>query len=173
MDRDIKYEKNNIAFDEQYPEEFGGGIKCKNYKICGEILPKWWYECKNNYLCTNCHMLFGTWGNDNHGKGELTFDCNLECPICLVSSECVTYPNCEHSVCIDCFKRCFYGSSQEEPIFPYPDIEEEYYKDPYDKKWDKYVLIKDWIKNCIKIDEQNSLKYENEENLRKCPLCRK
>ena len=33
MDRDIQYENSNIGFDEQYPEEDGGGIKCKNYKF--------------------------------------------------------------------------------------------------------------------------------------------
>ena len=31
MERDIQYENSNIGFDEQYPEEEGGGIKCKNY----------------------------------------------------------------------------------------------------------------------------------------------
>ena len=32
------------------------GIKCKNYKSCGEVLPMWWWECKNRYLCTHCDM---------------------------------------------------------------------------------------------------------------------
>ena len=43
MVRDVEYENNNIGYDEQYPE---GGIKCKNFEICEDILPKWWYDCK-------------------------------------------------------------------------------------------------------------------------------
>ena len=43
MSRDIAYENNNIVYDEQYPEKDGGGLKCKNYEICEEVLPKWWF----------------------------------------------------------------------------------------------------------------------------------
>ena len=60
MSRDIAYENNNIVYDEQYPEKDGGGLKCKNYEICNTILPEWWFDCKGHYLCTNCHMCFGT-----------------------------------------------------------------------------------------------------------------
>ena len=83
MERDLEYENNNIYFDYQYPEEDGGGIKCKNYEVCECVLPKWWFECKGNYLCTNCHMMFGTWGKGHIGKGILEINYNLECPICL------------------------------------------------------------------------------------------
>ena len=78
---DIQYENSNIGFDFQYPEEEGGGIKCKNYELCDEVLPKWWFECKGNYLCTGCHMQFGTWGESHRGKGILEISDNLECPI--------------------------------------------------------------------------------------------
>jgi hypothetical protein len=85
MERDMDYEKNNIGYDWQYPEE-GGGIKCKNYELCGEVLPIWWFECKGNYLCTNCHMSYGTWESNDYkhiGKEVLEFNDNIECPICL------------------------------------------------------------------------------------------
>ena len=54
MDRDYNYESNNIAYDRQYPQEDGGGIKCKNFELCVTVLPKWWFECKGNYLCSDC-----------------------------------------------------------------------------------------------------------------------
>ena len=54
MERDLEYENSNIVYD---------GIKCKNYILCGNALPEWWFDAKNNYLCTNCHMQFGTWNN--------------------------------------------------------------------------------------------------------------
>lgn len=82
-------------------------------------------------------------------------------------------PRCEHSVCIECFKRCYYGSKENEPEFPYPEIEEEYDDDPENPKWNNYPLIQIYNEEYdIWLDEKEE-KYLNEENLRKCPLCRK
>ena len=61
MERDLVYEENNIAYDCQRPEE--DGIKCKNYELCRDVLPKWWFECKGCYECINC-LIVG-WGNYN------------------------------------------------------------------------------------------------------------
>lgn len=164
MSRDYDYEKNNIAFNIQYPKEEGGGIKCKNYELCKEILPKWWFDCKGSYLCTNCHMLFGT------GKGELDIKNNIECPICLEEKTGVSQPNCDHFLCIHCFRRCYYGEEENYPDFPYNDnILEEWAENPENSKWEKdYPLIKKCIILCEEI-----LRYENEAYLRCCPLCRK
>ena len=177
MDRDFDYENNNIAYDYQYTEIDGGGIKCKNYIICKTVLPKWWFECKGRYLCTNCHMMFGTWrSGDCHqlGRGILEMSGILECPVCLEFKECITQPKCDHSLCISCFKRIYYGEDRkDEPIFPYPDIEDEYYDDTENIKWKKYPLIElyneEWNKWYDAIEEN----YNKEENLRRCPLCRK
>jgi hypothetical protein len=176
MDRDLEYENNNIGFDYQNPE---GGIKCKNYKLCKEVLPKWWFECKGNYLCTNCHIMFGTWGESYRGKGILEISDNLKCPICLENKRSITQPNCEHTLCINCFKRCYYGDddTENEPKFPYPDIENEYYDDHNDhenSKWKTdYPLIKIHNEEWNKWDDEKNQKYETEEYLRKCSLCRK
>ena len=116
-------------------------LKCDNYEICEEKLPDWWFDCKGNYLCCNCHCMFGTWG-DKKGKGTLEFYDNLECPICLENTRCVSQPNCNHNACINCFKRCYYG--KEYPDFPFPEVEDEYYENidnnNYDNnsKWDEY-----------------------------------
>lgn len=175
-ERDTEYENNNIAYEYQYTEEVGGGIKCKNYELCKTLLPKWWFECKGNYLCINCHMLFGTWGESHTGKGILEISDNLECSICLENKRSITQPNCEHTVCIKCFKRCYYGddNTENEPKFPYPYIEDEYYEDQDNQKWDTdYPLVKIYNEEWEKWDDEKNQKYENEENLRKCPLCRK
>ncbi len=109
MQRDFDYESNNSGFD-RYTGEIG--VKCKNYELCKAVLPTWWFECKNNYLCTNCHMMFGTWGA-HIGKGILeTYD-HIECPICLETKKGISYPRCNHRVCIECFKRCFYRNDDE------------------------------------------------------------
>ena len=59
MERDLDYE-NKIR-------EGGGGIKWKIYELCGNVLSKWWFDCKDMYLCTNCDMMFGTWSSGEQG----------------------------------------------------------------------------------------------------------
>jgi hypothetical protein len=176
-EKDTEYENNNIAYSFQLPEEVGGGIKCKNYELCEELLPKWWFECKGNYLCSNCHMMFGTWDESHTGKGILEISDDLECPICLENKRGISQPNCEHTSCIDCFKRCYYGNddTENEPIFPYPDnIEDEYYKEQDNPKWETdFPLIKIHNEEWNKWEDEKSHIYSNEENLRTCPLCRK
>ena len=175
-EKDTEYENNNIAYDYQYTEEDCGGIKCKNYELCDSVLPKWWFECKGNWLCTNCHKSFGTWGESHTGKGILEISDNLECPICLEKKRGISQPNCEHTICINCFKRCYYGDddTENEPKFPYLDIEDEYYENPENPKFDNdYPLIKKYNEDWNKWDDNNQNKYNNEENLSKCSLCRK
>lgn len=148
-------------------------LKCDNYEICEEKLPDWWFDCKGNYLCCNCHCMFGTWG-DKKGKGTLEFYDNLECPICLENTRCVSQPNCNHNACINCFKRCYYG--KEYPDFPFPEVKDEYYEDidnnnyENNSKWDKYrCKIDEYDLLCGKIEDENT----KETNINKCPLCRK
>ena len=149
-------------------------LKCDNYELCEAKLPDWWFECKGNYLCCNCHCMFGTW-DDKKGKGTLEFYNNLECPICLENTRCVSQPNCDHYACINCFKRCYYG--KEYPNFPYPEIEGEYYEDidnnnyENNSKYDKYRHgINEYDLLVEKIEDENT----TETNINnKCPLCRK
>ncbi len=171
MERDLEYETNNAAYCEI--NEIWG-FKCKNHEVCGEVLPDWWFDCKENYLCTNCHMAFGTWG-EQAGKGNLEFSDNVECPVCLEIKRGVTHPNCDHFICIDCFKRCYYGDESERPEFPYTvEIMDEYLEDTENPKWDKdYPLIRQWDKEEDEWIDNNGIKYNNESHLRKCPICRK
>ena len=168
MQRDFEYEHQTMVYTNQYPQEIGGGIKCKNHEVCGTILPNWWWDCKHVYTCTTCNILFGK---------ILTKIDSVECPLCLECKQGITYPNCDHAICIDCFKRCFYGDKclENEPTFPYPDIEDEYYEDPHNPKWKKldYVLIGMYHTNWNRWDENRMEKYNHEYYLRKCSLCRK
>jgi hypothetical protein len=161
MARDITYENTNIIYNEQYPE---GGIKCKNHKLCKSILPKWWWNSNECYLCTNCEMVFG----------ELTFK-EMECPICFDFKNGLSPLKCDHFICIDCFQRCYYGDEDKdnEPHFPYPELEEEYFNHPDLDKWNHYPFIRIFHEEWIMWDEKRIEKYDNEESLRKCPLCRK
>jgi hypothetical protein len=168
MNRDFEYEKKNIAFDEQYIEEEGGGIKCKNYEVCNAVLPKWWFDCKSCYLCTNCDMMFGR---------NLTFKNANDCPICLEVKKGLSQPNCDHFVCMDCFVRCYYGPPDEpQPEFPYSkEVEEEYESFPrINVEMElRYPLLKQYRNDLDAWEMQRQEKFENEENLRSCPICRK
>ncbi len=138
-------------------------IKCPNFELCKSSLPKVLMDCYNG-LCLDCDMMFGTWQG---GKGKLNTKENTECPICLKKVKCISLPKCEHYVCIECMKRCWYGDKNLEPIFPYNStIEDEYDDNPDDDKF----------KNDEKIIQYNQeldqLKIK-QENLRKCSLCSK
>jgi len=100
-------EHNDNDEEDEYGNDEEGGVKCENYELCKTILPNWWFECKNNYLCTNCHMLFGSWGsgeNQHYGRGVLQKYDNKECHICFNYKRSMSYPRCEHTSCIDCLR---------------------------------------------------------------------
>jgi hypothetical protein len=122
--------------------------------------------------------MFGTWENENYGvyktgKGVLEITDNVECPICLEMKRGISHPNCNHTTCIPCFKRCYYGDYSGEPSFPYPDIEDEYDDDIENIKWEiDYPLIKKYNEEYNKWEERMQ-HLEETNNLDKCPLCRK
>jgi len=160
MERDLDYESHYIGYDEQYPD---GGIQCKNHIVCNAVLPTWWFDCKGCYLCTNCDILFGR---------ILKITEPVECPICLEVKKGITLSRCDHSICMNCFKRCYYGDQSGEPSFPYPEIEEKYNEDPENPKWLQDPLIQRYHEEWNAWDDTRMEKYENEMHLRTCPLCR-
>jgi hypothetical protein len=115
MPRDLEYEENNIGYDYQYTENESGGIKCKNYYLCETILPKWWYDCKGKYLCTNCDIF--DWK-------ELEFrDCpeNEECAVCIESNRQVKFPaNCGHWFCCECSRDILFWDENRYHLSPEP-----------------------------------------------------
>ena len=122
-------------------------------------------------------MEFGTWGTQT-GKGILVTSDIIDCPICLENKRGVSYPFCDHKICISCFKRCYHrdynDNLENEPKFPYPDIEDEYYDEQENPKWEiEYPLIKKYNDEWNKWEDDREYRYENEAFLRKCSVCRK
>ena len=147
-------------------------MQCKNFELCKSAL-----DTTNPELCLSCQMVFGTspYTFICRGKGTLDFKDNVECPVCL--DDCkrgVSQPRCEHFTCLDCFKRCYYGDTEGEPKFPYPEIEEEYINsDEEYGKWEAdYPLILPWCNAFNKWNALQDEKYNTESHLRVCPLCR-
>jgi hypothetical protein len=165
MGRDHEYEANNVGYDEQYPEP-EGGIKCKNYELCGTVLPKWWYDCKGTYICTDC---------DIDEFGVLEFLDDQKCPICMDRARSIKYPKCGHTACVSCFRRCFHGPKvgNHEPFFPYPKLEDAYFEDPNNEKWEReFPLIRDYNIAYNLYHDYRDARYETEAYLRKCFVCR-
>lgn len=169
--RDLDYERNNPGpYDDtgNDSDDDGVGVKCKNYELCKCVNPKWWYDFKGHYLCIPCDLNYGTWGDPNGGvysigRGALEFTDDLDCSICLESRRSVSLPRCRHTLCIGCFMRYFYG-----PVFPYPDVLDEYKEDPEDPMWSsaEYPLIAEYLEQVARAEGEQQLKRKL------CPLCR-
>lgn len=168
--RDLEYEKNNKIWDSINEYET---IKCKNFELCrGKI-----WEGIDCYLCLNCDIMYGTWksihGPKKTGKGYLNFKDDIECPICFETKRGVDQANCEHYLCIQCFRNIYYKDFIEEPEYPYPDLNEEDYDDEKNPGWrNEYPLLKKFYEELDKYDEEME-KANEHENLNICPLCRK
>ena len=109
-------------------------------------------------------------------KVELEVEVKEEVEVEVEIKVCISQPRCNHSLCITCFKRCYYGDemTDEEPIFPYPDIEDEYYDDTENIKWvNDYPLIQLYDEEYNRWEYEKQKKYESEEYLRICSICRK
>lgn len=172
----FKKYKNYICEKECEP------LKCPNYEICGHYDTEYILDCHSG-LCLNCDIEYGKWKG---GKGELIFKDNYECPICLEIKRCVSYPKCEHCICIKCFKVCWSYDIEiniQEPEFPYKnnkEIEKEFWEISWEDENFKYKNDEKIQKFIKEFDKYNEIKEEikskdwnDKENLRKCPICRK
>ena len=109
--RDVEYEQTQRAIDWQDPTP-DGGIKCKNYQFCGQVLPEWWWESKGKYLCINCDI---SWCR------ELEFREPAECPVCYETKVQVKFPGtCEHWFCCSCTNAVVYGKEIVPGVSPVP-----------------------------------------------------
>jgi hypothetical protein len=144
-------------------------LPCPNVAVCGKEAPLWYFQCHRG-RCWDCKDMFGK---------NLTFlEEPQECPVCFDVKPSVVQPNCAHSVCIDCFKRMRVDgpTRRPQPVFPFPDREDE-----YDTSDGQHRLLSDpttrdairsWLVAMDVWDDEWNQKWQGEEHLRKCPLCR-
>ena len=148
-------------------------VPCCNEIVCGTQLPLWFHGLKHVdiCICIGCDTMFGK---------KLDVVDSADCPVCLETKLSVVMPNCTHTMCIGCFKRCMYGAPDEpEPQFPYPDdVSDEYGaigRDAHEERsrfLKRYPLISKWNNEWNMWDDNRQKKYEQEESLRRCPYCR-
>jgi hypothetical protein len=140
-------------------------VKCPNFAVCGEIGPQWYFNCHRGW-CWSC--------KDKFGKTLTFLEEPAECPICTEVGSCVVQPNCNHSICITCFKRTRIDGPPREPQppFPYPDRDDEYNSLDAPAELLRDPLVLAWNTQLEHQDLERSMRYQAEEYLRKCPLCR-
>ena len=189
MSREYIYEKSNSIINkekmsrfssvyEQRSEEYCYSVKCKNNKVCNGLLPDRWYEVRGRYLCIQCEKTFGKL-NENPGRGELKFTDNIVCLQCNNKCEGVSYPRCEphcdHYLCLKCFDNNWYNYNKiPAPEFPYnEEIQEQYYDDYNNNKWDNYELIDLYLKQMKLWNQLKNEIFDKYEPFRKCPICKK
>lgn len=139
--------------------------KCPNFLVCGSIDPEWLLRCKRG-TCVHCDMSFGK---------VLTLSTeDEECPICFDTKPLVQLLNCDHKVCVSCFKRCWNGPPRTgEPQFPYPEREDEYDEGGPDHPLNFDPLVIKYNRDWNRWDDEWNYRYGQENSIRKCPLCRK
>lgn len=140
--------------------------KCPNFIVCHEKYPECIGECCDG-LCANCDSSYGRWKG---GPGILTFSVQeIECPICFENSITnVKLPNCDHYICVSCFRVFSYGLPIPQPPFPYNDeiwtlYEELGINNP---RFINDELIHQWEHDCNEHEERINV------SNRECPLCR-
>jgi hypothetical protein len=146
---------------------YEGCPPCKNYWLCQAAYDnhRGGTRAGVKKLCINCDMMFGK---------ELELVTASECPVCLEIKPSIIQPNCNHTICCECFKRMNYGDEDlaNEPKFPYnSEIEEEYWEERpvhSDPRWELDPNIIRWRDECNAWDDAR----HPSENLRVCPLCR-
>jgi hypothetical protein len=143
--------------------------RCPNYIVCGESLPEYVLDSSDG-LCINCDVFWGAWRGGKKSLGEFP---DTECPVCLEITTCVSQPKCNHHICPDCFKKCWFPSEPPQPKFPYPqDQEDEYDNNPDAEKWQDDPLIKKYHTDFRNWEISCEIRYDSNKNLRLCPICR-
>lgn len=88
-------------------------LKCPNFIVCkNRVDTTYDYEG----LCMDCYSLFGKWRNFNTSVLKIE-DYEVKCPLCDIVDINIKRPNCDHTLCINCFRKLYYGIELEKPSF--------------------------------------------------------
>jgi hypothetical protein len=113
-------------------------LKCPNFIVCNNRLN----NVYDDGLCMDCHSLFGKWRNFNNSSILKIKDSEIECPLCNIIDINIKRPHCEHTLCINCFKKLYYGIELERPIHPNT-LDDDVYSEYLNKLnyWNKFKKL--------------------------------
>ncbi len=133
-------------------------------------------------VCWGCKVAYNN-EDDLESNVYLSFVESIECCVCLNTDRGVSFPHCDHYTCIPCHNRCWFGPTPVEIEFPYPDnnlkspilniIKQLYLSDKTNPIWKKDPKMKEYIERGYNAESERMEQWEQESNLRQCPLCRK
>ena len=115
---------------------------CPNYIICNNNIE----NITLGSICADCNLLFGKWRKK---VGILKIKSEKEiCPLCSNIDLSICRPDCEHYLCVQCFKILYFGTSFSKPLFPFPDKEIMYWiniENDIDAEWMKGIHIQEYL----------------------------
>jgi hypothetical protein len=115
-------------------------LPCKNIIVCSNFITS-----NNNIydgFCLDCHSLFGKW-REKLSYPLLETKENQYCAICKENQQCVKRPYCNHYICIDAFRKLYYGYNKIKPFFPYNQEKENLYWKNIDNNIEEDWMIND------------------------------
>lgn len=145
---------------------------CKNYLICSNKSDQEYLDAHENY-CIDCNNLFGKWREKSF---TLKFTETLEtCPLCFQKNQkCIKRVDCDHFLCVDCFRLVYYGYHKiEKPHFPIDGREKEYLdniSNNITEDWMKDKIIENYI-NKLDLWTDYNMKIWNIQNKHNLLLC--
>lgn len=138
-------------------------------------------SCLNSLVCnsTQENAIMVTGGNlcftcDIAFRKTLTILEKVNCPLCLEKQvQGVQRLDCEHYLCISCFKKAHFGSFVEpRPTFPYPNqIELDIADILWDPEWKKDLLLLKYAKDTEEWETRLYAAFLKDEQMRECDEC--
>lgn len=116
-------------------------------------------------LCLTCDIAFGK---------TLVLIEKVDCPLCLQNGvKGVQRLECEHSLCLSCFKKAHFGSFTEpRPAFPYPNrIDLDFTDRLWDPEWKKDPLLLKYAKDTEEWETRLYEAFNHDEQMRVCSNC--
>lgn len=115
---------------------------CKNFIVCkNKISPN--EEIKEG-ICNDCYHIFGEWRERPRKCVEIK-NINDFCPLCDEKQTIVFRMDCEHAICVDCFRKIYFGLEIKKPVLNFSGNEISDYK----SKLEKWNRINELYKNNI------------------------
>jgi hypothetical protein len=119
---------------------------CKNFIACKNKIA--FNEETKNGLCNDCYHIFGEWRKRHRSDVKLKNICGT-CPMCNEEKQTILYRmDCDHSICVDCFRKIYFGLEIKKPVLKFGNSSEDYKLNL--EKWNRInELYKD---NIIKME---------------------
>lgn len=105
---------------------------CKNYIVCKNKLS----QNEQGEICNDCYHIFGEWRERQRANVEIKTDCDI-CPLCQEENQKIVFRmDCDHLVCVDCFRKIYFGLEIKKPVLSFSDKSLLIYKQQLEK-WNR------------------------------------